>query len=121
MSSKHITTCNRISIYIMLVWCRCGHCKRMVGEYKTLGELVQSDPALKNRVVVAKVCAGPSSFVMYLVFFPGRICCSWRQQDRCCSREGTSVGCVATGSMHAQFIACSSTHAKHLSAVSRCV
>ena len=34
---------------------RCGHCKRMVGEYKTLGELVQSDPALKNRVVVAKV------------------------------------------------------------------
>jgi len=35
----------------------CGHCKRMVGEYKTLGELVQSDPALKNRVVVAKVNA----------------------------------------------------------------
>jgi hypothetical protein len=28
----------------------------MVGEYKTLGELVQLDPALKNRVVVAKVC-----------------------------------------------------------------
>jgi len=37
---------------------RCGHCKRMVGEYKTLGELVQSDPALKNRVVVAKVGGG---------------------------------------------------------------
>jgi len=35
----------------------CGHCKRMVGEYKTLGELVQADPALKNRVVVAKVNA----------------------------------------------------------------
>jgi len=35
----------------------CGHCKRMVGEYKTLGELVQSDPALKGRVVVAKVNA----------------------------------------------------------------
>lgn len=32
----------------------------MVGEYKTLGELVESDPALKGRVVVAKVstCAG---------------------------------------------------------------
>jgi protein disulfide-isomerase A6 len=35
----------------------CGHCKRMVGEYKTLGEMVQSDPALKGRVVVAKVNA----------------------------------------------------------------
>jgi hypothetical protein len=38
-----------------VMFCRCGHCKRMVGEYKTLGELVQSDPALKGRVVVAKV------------------------------------------------------------------
>jgi hypothetical protein len=28
----------------------------MVGEYKTLGEMVQTDPALKGRVVVAKVC-----------------------------------------------------------------
>lgn len=34
---------------------RCGHCKRMVGEYKTLGELIQSDNSLKHRVVVAKV------------------------------------------------------------------
>lgn len=36
----------------------------MVGEYKTLGELVQSDPALKSRVVIAKVrpqlCADPA-------------------------------------------------------------
>lgn len=35
----------------------CGHCKRMTGEYKTLGELVESDPKLKSRVVVAKVNA----------------------------------------------------------------
>ncbi|KAG2448646.1 hypothetical protein HYH02_006533 [Chlamydomonas schloesseri] len=35
----------------------CGHCKRMVPEYKKLGELVSSDPKLKNRVVVAKVNA----------------------------------------------------------------
>ncbi|KAG2444788.1 hypothetical protein HXX76_001531 [Chlamydomonas incerta] len=35
----------------------CGHCKRMVPEYKRLGELVAADPKLKNRVVVAKVNA----------------------------------------------------------------
>lgn len=35
----------------------CGHCKRLVPEYKTLGEAVASDPRLKDRVVVAKVDA----------------------------------------------------------------
>ena len=36
---------------------RCGHCKRMVGEYKALGEAIEADPKLKSRVVVAKVGA----------------------------------------------------------------
>ncbi|KAJ9528075.1 hypothetical protein QJQ45_005735 [Haematococcus lacustris] len=35
----------------------CGHCKHLVPEYKKLGDLVQSDPKLKNRVVIAKVDA----------------------------------------------------------------
>lgn len=34
---------------------RCGHCKRLVPEYKTLGEAVANEPRLKDRVVVAKV------------------------------------------------------------------
>lgn len=35
----------------------CGHCKRMTGEYKQLGEAVLASPVLKNSVVVAKVNA----------------------------------------------------------------
>ncbi|KAJ9528283.1 hypothetical protein QJQ45_014264 [Haematococcus lacustris] len=35
----------------------CGHCKHLVPEYKKLGDLVQSDPKLKSRVVIAKVDA----------------------------------------------------------------
>mmetsp|Transcript_27918 Transcript_27918/g.61277 ORF Transcript_27918/g.61277 Transcript_27918/m.61277 type:complete len:250 (-) Transcript_27918:220-969(-) len=35
----------------------CGHCKRMTPEYKKLGELVNSNPKLKGRVVIAKVNA----------------------------------------------------------------
>jgi len=35
----------------------CGHCKHLVPEYKKLGELVQNDPKLKNRVVITKVNA----------------------------------------------------------------
>ena len=32
----------------------CGHCKRMTPEYKTLGEMAQTDAKLKGRVVIAK-------------------------------------------------------------------
>lgn len=35
----------------------CGHCKHLTPEYKKLGELVQNDPKLKHRVVIAKVDA----------------------------------------------------------------
>ena len=35
----------------------CGHCKRLVPEFKKLGAAVAKDPKLKNRVVVAKVDA----------------------------------------------------------------
>ncbi|KIZ01659.1 protein disulfide isomerase family A, member 6, partial [Monoraphidium neglectum] len=35
----------------------CGHCKRMTEDYKKLGQLVESDPKLKARVIVAKVNA----------------------------------------------------------------
>lgn len=35
----------------------CGHCKRLVPEYKALGEAIESDPKLKARVVIAKVNA----------------------------------------------------------------
>ncbi|KAI8469453.1 MAG: protein disulfide isomerase [Monoraphidium minutum] len=35
----------------------CGHCKRMTGEFKTLGAAILADPKLKARVVVAKVNA----------------------------------------------------------------
>ncbi|GIL81325.1 hypothetical protein Vretimale_1122 [Volvox reticuliferus] len=35
----------------------CGHCKRMVPEFQKLGELVTSDPKLKNQVVIGKVNA----------------------------------------------------------------
>jgi uncharacterized protein YbgA (DUF1722 family) len=36
-----------------------SHCliALQVPEYKKLGELVQADPKLKNRVVIAKVCS----------------------------------------------------------------
>jgi hypothetical protein len=37
---------------------RCGHCKRMTEDYKKLGQLVESDPKLKARVIVAKVRGG---------------------------------------------------------------
>jgi hypothetical protein len=32
----------------------CGHCKRMTPEFKKLGAMVESDPKLKGRVVIAK-------------------------------------------------------------------
>lgn len=35
--------------------CRCGHCKHLTPEYKTLGETVAKDPKLKDSVVIAKV------------------------------------------------------------------
>ena len=35
--------------------CRCGHCKHLTPEYKTLGAAVAKDASLKNRVVIAKV------------------------------------------------------------------
>lgn len=35
----------------------CGHCKRMTGEYKSLGEMIKNDPKLNSRIVVAKVNA----------------------------------------------------------------
>jgi len=35
----------------------CGHCKRMTGEFKKLGEIIEADPTLKSRVVVGKVNA----------------------------------------------------------------
>lgn len=34
---------------------RCGHCKHLTPEYKTLGETVAKDPRLKDSVVIAKV------------------------------------------------------------------
>ena len=34
---------------------RCGHCKHLTPEYKKLGEAVQKDSSLKNRVVIGKV------------------------------------------------------------------
>lgn len=37
--------------------CRCGHCKRMTSEYKTLGEMIKGDAKLSSRVVIAKVRA----------------------------------------------------------------
>jgi hypothetical protein len=59
--SRAIPPHRLVLIPTLMLLCRCGHCKRMVGEYKTLGELVQSDPALKGRVVVAKVGTGCTS------------------------------------------------------------
>jgi protein disulfide-isomerase A6 len=35
----------------------CGHCKHLTPEYKKLGELVATDPKLKNEVVIGKVDA----------------------------------------------------------------
>ena len=37
--------------------CKTGHCKRLVPEYKVLGEKVLADPSLSSRVSVAKVNA----------------------------------------------------------------
>ncbi|KAF5832216.1 thioredoxin-like protein [Dunaliella salina] len=39
----------------------CGHCKSLTPEMKKLGEAVQTDPLLKNRVIVAKVNADTHS------------------------------------------------------------
>lgn len=50
----------------------------MVGEYKTLGELVQSDPALKGRVVVAKVSTAAQA------------------DSSCCSHSADAVLCLPT-------------------------
>lgn len=57
----------------------------MVGEYKTLGELVQSDPALKNRVVVAKV--GGKCPVRCVVSFGSGV------RNVCCNAPSTSGYC----------------------------
>lgn len=35
----------------------CGHCKRMTPEFKKLGAMVESDPKLKGRVIIAKANA----------------------------------------------------------------
>ena len=37
-----------------------GHCKHLTPEYKKLGAAVAANPALKNRVVIAKVSSLPS-------------------------------------------------------------
>lgn len=42
---------------------RCGHCKRLVPEYKKLGAMIASDPKLKNQVVIAKVGLTHSCFI----------------------------------------------------------
>ncbi|KXZ44226.1 hypothetical protein GPECTOR_71g587 [Gonium pectorale] len=52
---KHVTGAKHALVEFYAPWC--GHCKRMVPEYKKLGELVAADPKLKNRVVIAKVNA----------------------------------------------------------------
>ncbi|PNW88536.1 hypothetical protein CHLRE_01g033550v5 [Chlamydomonas reinhardtii] len=52
---KIVNGAKHVLIEFYAPWC--GHCKRMVPEYKKLGELVAADPKLKNRVVVAKVNA----------------------------------------------------------------
>ena len=42
-----------------LQWC--GHCKHLVPVLSSLGKSIESDPKLKNRVVIAKVgCLSPA-------------------------------------------------------------
>eukprot|EP00775_Hariotina_reticulata_P006246 gene6246-6482_t len=52
---KHVNGAKHALVEFYAPWC--GHCKHMVPEYKSLGEMVQADPVLKSRVVVAKVNA----------------------------------------------------------------
>ncbi|EFJ43445.1 hypothetical protein VOLCADRAFT_106773 [Volvox carteri f. nagariensis] len=52
---KHVNGAKHAIVEFYAPWC--GHCKRMVPEYKKLGELVAADPKLKNQVVIAKVNA----------------------------------------------------------------
>ena len=52
---KHVTGGKLAIVEFYAPWC--GHCKHLTPEYKTLGETVAGDPALAQRVVVAKVDA----------------------------------------------------------------
>eukprot|EP00877_Chromochloris_zofingiensis_P001889 jgi/Chrzof1/11700/Cz06g06030.t1 len=52
---KHVNGGKHALIEFYAPWC--GHCKRMTGDYKKLGETIQNDPKLKGRVVIAKVNA----------------------------------------------------------------
>lgn len=52
---KHVNGAKHALVEFYAPWC--GHCKRMTGEFKSLGEMIEADPALKSRVVVAKVNA----------------------------------------------------------------
>ncbi|PNH11560.1 putative protein disulfide-isomerase A6 [Tetrabaena socialis] len=52
---KNVNGAKHVLVEFYAPWC--GHCKRMVPEYKQLGEWVEADPKLKNRVIIAKVNA----------------------------------------------------------------
>ena len=52
---KHVNGGKLAIVEFYAPWC--GHCKHLTPEYKTLGEAVAGDPALAQRVVVAKVDA----------------------------------------------------------------
>lgn len=53
--NTHVNGAKAALVEFYAPWC--GHCKRMVPEFQKLGELIQADPKLKNRVVIAKVNA----------------------------------------------------------------
>lgn len=50
-----LTWANSYVDFFAIHVCRCGHCKHLTPEYKTLGETVAKDPKLKDSVVIAKV------------------------------------------------------------------
>jgi hypothetical protein len=41
--------------HLHVVWYRCGHCKSLVPEMKTLGGAYLQEPSLADQVVIAKV------------------------------------------------------------------